>query len=73
MMQRAGGACETKQLRLGDLLLARQIVTEYDLNAALEEQKSSGVRLGKLLIHMGLIERVCALSCQSSWGSLLST
>ena len=53
----------TKQLRLGDLLLARQIVTEYDLNAALEEQKSSGVRLGKLLIHMGLIEEsvLCTL------------
>lgn len=52
-----------KPLRLGDILLARQIVSEYDLNAALEEQKRSGARLGKLLIHMGLIEEgvLCSL------------
>lgn len=53
----------SKQLRLGDILVARQIVSEYDLNAALEEQKRSGARLGKLLIHMGLIEEgvLCTL------------
>ena len=52
-----------KPLRLGEILLARQIVSEYDLNAALEEQKRSGARLGKLLIHMGLIEEgvLCSL------------
>ena len=52
-----------KPLRLGEILLARQIVSEYDLSAALEEQKRSGARLGKLLIHMGLIEEgvLCSL------------
>jgi MSHA biogenesis protein MshE len=45
----------TKRLRLGDLLVQQQIITEDDLNQALAEQKKTGRRLGATLIQMGLV------------------
>jgi MSHA biogenesis protein MshE len=53
----------TNPLRLGDLLLARQLITEDDLDVALEEQKNTGTKLGKLLIQMQLVEEtaLCTL------------
>lgn len=44
------------RLRIGELLLARQLISEDDLNAALSQQKVTGARLGKQLIHMRLVE-----------------
>jgi type IV pilus assembly protein PilB len=38
------------QLKTGDLLLARGLVTTDDLRAALEEQKATGRRLGDILL-----------------------
>ena len=41
--------------RLGDLLLAVDLITEADLQRALELQKGSGKRLGEVLIDSGII------------------
>ena len=38
--------------RLGDLLFHAGLITETDLNMALEEQKKSGKRMGETLINM---------------------
>lgn len=43
------------QIRLGDLLLRAQVVSEAQLNAALAEQKQWGGRLGSILVRMGVL------------------
>jgi len=43
------------QLKTGDLLLARGLITTESLRAALEEQKATGRRLGDILISQGKI------------------
>ncbi len=45
----------TKQPRLGDLLLESGAITEEQLDAALAEQKKSGLRLGETLLKMGVL------------------
>jgi len=41
--------------RLGEMLLARQFITEEDLQRALELQKERGEKLGKILVDLGFI------------------
>ena len=43
------------QFRLGDILKKYRLITEEQLNTALEEQKTSKTRLGKILIQKGWI------------------
>jgi hypothetical protein len=43
------------QIRLGDLLVRAQVVSEAQLNAALAEQKQWGGRLGSILVRMGVL------------------
>lgn len=43
------------QIRLGDLLIRAQVVSEAQLNAALAEQKQWGGRLGSILVRMGVL------------------
>ncbi|MEE9355229.1 MAG: GspE/PulE family protein [Methylococcaceae bacterium] len=45
-----------KKIRLGDLLVANNIITPEQLNLALEQQTKQGKKLGQTLIDMGLIE-----------------
>lgn len=45
----------TKRIRLGDLLVQHELITSAQLDAALEEQKKSGRRLGATLIQMGAV------------------
>ncbi len=45
-----------KKLRLGDLLIQKEIIDQIQLDAALNEQKKSGRRLGQTLIELGLVE-----------------
>ena len=47
-------AVENK-MQLGQLLLAREIVSKHQIDAALSEQKEKGHRklLGELLVEMG--------------------
>lgn len=44
-----------KKIRLGDLLVEHKIITQEQLNIALENQKSSGQKLGRVLIDKGFI------------------
>lgn len=45
-----------RKIRIGDLLLQHQEITEAQLMDALANQKQTGKRLGRALIDMGLIE-----------------
>lgn len=41
--------------RLGELLVKKSLITEQQLNEALELQKQEGLRIGEILISMGLV------------------
>ena len=43
-------AARTEKVRLGQILIQQKRITEEQLNAALEEQKQVGRRLGRVLI-----------------------
>jgi MSHA biogenesis protein MshE len=45
-----------KRIRLGDLLVANQLISEDQLMSALAEQKKSGYKLGRQLIELGFVE-----------------
>lgn len=47
-----------KPKRIGDLLVEKGLVAEYDINLALQRQRNEGGRLGKHLIIMGFISRL---------------
>ncbi len=56
-------------MRLGETLIARKLITEEDLDRALELQKERGEKLGKVLVDMGFIamrDVLAALSDQLS-------
>lgn len=44
-----------KRIRLGDLLVENKLISEAQLNAALDEQKKTHRKLGKTLIDLGYI------------------
>jgi len=45
-----------RKVRLGDLLLKSKVISEEQLEAALQEQKKSGRKLGRILIENGFVE-----------------
>jgi len=45
-----------KRLRIGDLLVAHSLITQDELEKALAEQKNTGLKLGRQVIQMGLVE-----------------
>ncbi len=45
----------SQRVRLGELLVAAQIITRQQLEGMLEVQKSDGRRIGKLLVEAGLV------------------
>ena len=45
-----------KKLRLGDLLVEAQVLTNEQLEQALAKQKTNGLRLGETLVEMGFID-----------------
>ncbi len=45
-----------QKIRLGDLLVQQNVITEDQLMSALAEQKNSGRKLGKTLVDMGFVE-----------------
>ena len=45
-----------KKIRIGDLLVQNEVITEEQLMTALREQKVTGRKLGKTLIDLGYIE-----------------
>lgn len=46
------------KIKLGNLLVAEQIVTQSQLDVALEEQRQTGEKLGDVLIRLGFINEV---------------
>ena len=50
-----------EKIRLGDLLIAQKIISQEQLRLALEQQKKSGRRLGRVLIDQGFAsdEQIC--------------
>jgi cellulose synthase/poly-beta-1,6-N-acetylglucosamine synthase-like glycosyltransferase len=55
--------------RLGDLLVARGLVTVEQRDAALIQQERTGERLGRVLLTMGLLRRVeLARTLAEQWG-----
>ncbi len=44
-----------RKVRIGDLLVQHQVISEEQLNAALAEQKKSGRKLGRVLIESGIV------------------
>ena len=45
-----------QRIRLGDLLVENKIISEAQLTSALESQKSTGRKLGKVLIEHGYVK-----------------
>ena len=44
-----------KRVRLGDLLLEKKLISEQQLKEALDEQRRSGRKLGRVLIDIGAV------------------
>jgi MSHA biogenesis protein MshE len=44
-----------EKIRLGDLLVGQKIVSQEDLKTALEQQKRSGRKLGRVLVELGFV------------------
>jgi hypothetical protein len=44
--------------RLGDLFVQRGLISQGQLEAALEEQRESGMKLGEILVEKGWVSRV---------------
>jgi len=44
-----------KTIRLGELLIQNKAITQQQLDAALNEQKKTGAKLGKVLVTMGIL------------------
>ncbi len=54
-----------KRIRIGDILVAQQIISQDQLDRALTEQKRSGFKLGKQLVTLGFVEENTLLSLLS--------
>ena len=59
-------AYNRKRLRLGELLIENNLITEEQLNIALEEQKAKGIKLGEAIIGLGYVtqDAINDLLCQ---------
>ena len=54
-----------KRIRIGDLLVAQQLITDEELGKALAQQKNTGLKLGRQLVEMGFVEENTLLSLLS--------
>lgn len=54
-----------KRVRVGDLLIQENVLTEVQLEAALQEQKRSGKKLGKAVVDLGYVDEVRLLEILS--------
>jgi len=55
----------SKRIRIGDILVAQQIITQDQLMEALAEQKNTGFKLGRQLIALGLVDENTLLNILS--------
>ena len=54
------------KVRLGDLLVEKELISETQLQSALAEQRKSGRKLGRVLIDSGYVEEEAMLTTLSS-------
>ena len=52
-------------MRLGELLIAKQLIQQEDLDRALELQKERGEKIGKLLVELGFVAQRDVLAALS--------
>jgi MSHA biogenesis protein MshE len=61
-------ATETrKRVRLGDLLLEKKLISEQQLKQALDEQRVSGRKLGRVLIDIGAVSEADLHTCLATY------
>jgi MSHA biogenesis protein MshE len=58
-------ATTPKRIRLGDLLVSQQMITQTQLEHALQEQKLTGRKLGQMLIELGFVDETELLTLLS--------
>jgi MSHA biogenesis protein MshE len=56
-----------KRVRLGDLLLEKKMISQEQLNEALEEQRSTGRKLGRVLVDIGIISEIDLHRCLAEY------
>jgi MSHA biogenesis protein MshE len=56
-----------KRVRLGDLLLEKKLISEQQLNEALDEQRVSGRKLGRVLIDIGAVSEADLHTCLATY------
>jgi Type II secretory pathway, ATPase PulE/Tfp pilus assembly pathway, ATPase PilB len=49
-------ASAPKRIRIGDILVAQQIISQQQLETALAEQKKTGYKLGRQLVALGFVD-----------------
>jgi MSHA biogenesis protein MshE len=54
-----------KRVRIGDLLVAHSYITQEQLEQALAQQKNTGLKLGRQVIEMGMVEENALLGLLS--------
>ncbi len=54
-----------KKIRLGDLLVSKEMITEAQLQHALQEQQLSGRKLGQTLVELGFVDEMALLTLLS--------
>lgn len=58
-------APQAKRIRIGDILVAQQIISREQLELALKDQKTSGRKLGKSLVTLGYVDENTLLTVLS--------
>ncbi|MDO3388177.1 GspE/PulE family protein [Gilvimarinus sp. SDUM040013] len=58
-------AFTSKKIRLGDLLVSKAMITDAQLQHALQEQKLSGRKLGQTLVELGFVDEMALLNLVS--------
>lgn len=55
-----------KKIRLGDVLMSRELINQNQLNMALKEQKEKGRMLGEMLVELGYVtqEKINDILCE---------
>ena len=55
-----------KEHLLGDIMLAARVITQHQLEEALEYQKETGGKIGRILIEKGYISEQALKDCLDS-------
>jgi MSHA biogenesis protein MshE len=56
-----------KRVRLGDLLLEKKLISQEQLNEALEQQRNTGRKLGRVLVDLGAVSETDLHRCLAEY------